>query len=149
MSSHPGPRIPMAPFTAWCNDQVEQAAKRAGAPRGWDVARSNMYGAATDVAERLGVHIRILNRLRRGMYAGSKDHRKGEFPADTISRYYVEDLLTRAGTSFYDVYPEFAHERDIELEPDEFCLQCGEYTTPIQGCCPWCDTRVDDLRMAA
>jgi hypothetical protein len=139
----------MAPFSAWCNEQVKETAKRTGDIRGWDVARSNMYGATTAVADRLGVHVRIFNRLARGMYAGSQNSCKGEFKADTISRYYVEDMLTRAGVDFYDVYPDLEFERDIELEPDAFCRQCGEYVTPIQGCCPWCDTGVDGMEMAA
>jgi hypothetical protein len=149
MSSHPGPRIPMAPFAAWCNDQVQQAAKRTEGISGWDVARNNMYGSVAAVADRLGIDVRNLNRLCRGMYAGSRNRRKGEFPADTISRYYVEDLLTRAEVSFYEIYPEFAHERDIELEPGAWCRCCAEYVTPVDGICLWCDTPVDDLRMAA
>jgi hypothetical protein len=144
-NTHAGPRISMAPFTAWCNEQVELAAKRRGALSVF----SDRYGPCAEVADKLGVHVRVLNRLVRGMYAGSRDRRKGEFPAETISRYYVEDLLSRAGVSFYNVYPEFAHEQDIELEPDAWCRCCAEYVTPLNGLCLWCDTPVDGLEMAA
>lgn len=137
-SRHAGPRIPLAPFTAWCNEQVELAVKR----RGVTSVFSDGYGPCAEVADRLGIDVRVLNRLMRGMYAGSQNRRKGEFPADTISRYYVEDLLARAGVDFYGLYPEFAYEQDIEIEPDEFCRECGEYVTPIKGFCPWCDTNV-------
>lgn len=150
MSTHPGPKIPMAPFSAWCNDQIQQATKRQGGRLvGWDRVRSDTCGPAGELADRLGIHIRCLNRLRRGVYAGSQARRKGEFPADTISRYYVEDLLARAGVDFYDVYVDLAHERDIELEPDGWCSCCREYVTPIRGLCPWDDTPVDGLEMAA
>jgi hypothetical protein len=145
MSSHPGPQIPYAPFTAWCNQQVELASKG----RGINSFYTDKYGPCAAVADRLGIHVRILNRLMRGVYAGSRDSCKGEFPTDTISRYYVEDLLARAGVDFYEVYPQFEHERDIKLEPDAWCRCCAEYVTPVDGVCLWCDSSVDGMGMAA
>jgi hypothetical protein len=91
----------------------------------------------------LGINARVLNRIKRGRYAGSQNNRKGEYPTEWIGRAYIEDMLWRAGVDFYDVYPELEGERNVELEEDGFCKQCHEFVTPIGGLCPWDDTPVD------
>lgn len=145
-NAHRGPKIPLAPLTAWCHEQVEIAARRRAH---LDPSRTNrLYGPTAELADRLGIQVRVLNRLMRGVYAGCQDGHKGEFPTDTIARYYVEDLLVRAGVDFYDLYPELEGERDIKLEPDAWCRCCREFVTPIFGCCPWDDTPVH-MEMAA
>lgn len=130
-----GQQIPLAPFQAWCKEQIRIAAVRRG-----PFATFAPYGPVNELADRIGLHPRVLNRITRGVYAGHRDGRKGDIPTDTIGRHDVENALTRAGVDFYGVYPEFEHERDIELEMDQFCSECGEWVTPIKGRCPWDDT---------
>lgn len=135
-----GPQIPIAPFQHWCAEQVALTSKS----RPWNGAAC-IYGPSSEVADLLGIHVRALNRVIRGVYAGMQNGHKAEFPVDTISRYYVEDALTHAGVDFYELYPALEAERDIELEPDEWCDRCGEDVTPIGGQCPWCDLMLGDV----
>jgi hypothetical protein len=54
-------------------------------------------------------------------------------------RSLVEDALHHVDPDlFYQVYPEFAHEMDVEIELDAWCPFCEEMVTPINGLCPWC-----------
>lgn len=149
---HRGPRIPIAPIRDWVNEQIRAEANRQMLSVAWGAGVPGIVqevGPVTQIAARLGVHIRCLNRIKRGMYAGARNGVKGEYPTDTISRYYVEDMLTRAGVDFYDIYPELESERDIALEPDGWCKCCREFVTPINSLCPWDDTPVDVARQWA
>lgn len=129
------PQVPIGPVKDWCHTQVRLLASRHD-------PHDPRYGPHQELADRMGLNSRALYRIMQGHYSGARNGRKGEFPAETISRNYVEDMLTRAGVDFYSVYPELEYERDIALEPDEFCRRCGEWITPIEGFCPWCESNV-------
>lgn len=47
--------------------------------------------------------------------------------AQGISRTVVEDALHAAGIDFYDLYPEYAHERSGPLAPEAWCPSCQEH----------------------
>lgn len=80
---------------------------------------------------------RKLYRYRRCLYAGSEDRRKFERRTEWFRRAVVEDALHMAGVDFYGMYPEFAHETNIPLEPAVWCPHCRSEVTPILGECPW------------
>ncbi len=136
-----GPQLPLRPLIDWINAQIARETRRQGLSL--DAPNSSSNGKEPGphrlVADRLGLNDRALYRIKNSRYAGSRNGRKAEFPATTISRKYVEDMCTRAGLNFYDLYPELEWERDVELEADAYCARCGEDVTPIEGCCPWCD----------
>lgn len=119
-----GPQIPLKPFQDWIEQQLGD---------GDDI------GACARLAQRLGTTDRSLHRIRHGIACGKKDGQSFTFTVDTWGRFRIEDMLHRAGADFYDVYPEFAHERDVELEPDAWCEGCRDVVTPVNGICLWCD----------
>jgi hypothetical protein len=58
---------------------------------------------------------------------------------DTFPRSAVEDALDRFSPGlFYDMYPEYAGDQDITLEPDAWCPWCNQMVTPVDGLCPFC-----------
>lgn len=78
---------------------------------------------------------RKLRRIRNGQTQGG-------LPTSLLERQLVEDALNRAGVLIEDVYPELAE--DVPLEPDEFCIPCWDWSTPINGVCPWCETTLEE-----
>lgn len=145
MTNHRNVHIPIDPFRDWCLTELSKE-QPFDPPNGRHHA---FNGAIARLAERLGTTSRAINRIKRRVRSSSNAMRKGDIPTDTINRTSVEDMLHHAGISFYDVYPAFAHEQDIELEDDAWCRGCAEWTTPICSVCPWCDQPIDDLGMAA
>lgn len=125
-----GPRIPCEPFATWLDGQLRLLAADFDDPH-------------AQLSSSLGIVDRTLWRFMH--HRDSNGH-----PSKVFGRYAVEDILTRAGVSFYDLYPEYEHERDIVLEPDSWCSSCATTTTPIDGVCPWCETvTVAPLALAA
>jgi hypothetical protein len=136
-----GPRIPAEPFVAWCDRRLRVLAR--GGTMGilpTDLLRERTLiasGARKVLAYRLGIEDRTLWRYLNGWDGTGR-------PTRTLPRHPVEDMLHRAGEDFYVVYPQYADERDIELEPDVWCKCCKQTTTPLHGICLWCDRRVVD-----
>jgi hypothetical protein len=133
-----GPRIPAEPFVAWCEQRLRVLAKDGAIGILPSDARQRTMiarGARTVLAYRLGIEDRTLWRYLNGWDSVAR-------PTRTLPRHPVEDMLHRAGEDFYAVYPQYAHERDIELEPDVWCAMCKQVTTPLDGVCLWCDRRV-------
>lgn len=133
------PRVAAGPFVAWCEGQLRVIAhgRAVGPTPSGHTGEGPSLGcrAHQTLAFRLGVDPRTMHRYLRALDGG--DH-----PATTLSRDSVEDMLHRAGEDFYAVYPDYLHERDIELEPDQWCPWCQQTTTPMGGICLWCDHRV-------
>jgi len=137
-----GPRIPSKPFVDWLWEQRRVLDRD---PSRWvtDVAgRATEHAPTRTLAARCGVCERTLHRYMKGLDSNSD-------PTDVLGRYLVEDILHRAGVDFYSLYPEFEHERDIELEPEAWCDKCLDIVTPLDDRCPWCNTRTDQWRQAA
>jgi hypothetical protein len=128
--------IPNQPFRDWLRAEIIALG---GNP---EVGSKDTSGACEVLARRLDIASRTLYRHLRGLNGCS-------VPSDVIGRLAVEEMLHNAGASFYEIYPDFAYEQDIELEDDAWCRCCADLVTPIMAVCPWCDTPVDDLRMAA
>lgn len=124
--------IPNAPFVAWLRHELGVGDD----PDNPSHSRHSNSGRE-QLAARLNITVRTLYRHLYRLNGCSK-------PTSVISRIGVEEMLHAAGVSFYDMYPAFAHERDIEIEPDEFCRLCGEWVTPINGRCPWDDCDLMD-----
>lgn len=140
--------VPVGPFMELLNEWVEHY--RAIFPGS---SAEKTSAAIRKVAEDLGWEgepgMRKLYRYRRGLKS-TRNRRTApnrEIPTGTFPRATVEDALHRAGVDFYSIYPEFSHERDIELEPAAWCPACREHCHPIGGCCPWCDWRISDGHM--
>lgn len=62
---------------------------------------------------------------------------KVDVKTSIFERAPVEDALHNAGVAFSVVYPEIAALEDSPLEPEQWCFQCQENVSPIQGECPW------------
>jgi len=99
--------------------------------------------AARNLAVQMGITDRTLHRIRNGIGTGKRlgpsGHQAYTYGITTWARFRVEDMLHLAGADFYDVYPEFQHERDVVLEPECWCPSCREVVTPMDGVCLWCD----------
>ena len=133
------PRVAAEPFVAWCQRRL-RAISNHGAigilPTNPTERQDTIRpGTHTVLAHRLGIEPRTLWRYLHRLDGSDQ-------PTATISRYAVEDMLTRAGEDFYALYPEYEHERDVELEPDGWCPHCQELTTPVEGKCLWCEGRL-------
>jgi hypothetical protein len=120
-----GPQVPLKPFQDWIESEL--------------ATRPDDTSAVGWLAQRLGTTDRSLHRIRHGIACGKRDGAAFTFHVDTWGRYRIEDMLHRAGADFYDVYPGFAHERDVVLEPESWCPTCREVVTPMDGVCLWCD----------
>lgn len=137
------PRVPAAPFLAWCERQLRVIANHGGVGdfpldhhhqrRGG--ARASGRGEHAILAWRLGIEAHTLWWYLNGN-AGTESR--------TLLRCSVEDMLHRAGEDFDTVYPEYQYERDVALEPEVWCARCQEITTPLEGRCLWCEQRVAD-----
>ena len=124
-----GPDIPIQPLQDWVAGQLA------------------INPCVNDLARRMGIQPRTLLRIRNGEQTGkltvAPNVRKPVLIRTNMwARYRVEDMLERAGADFFDVYPQFRHEVEFELEPDCWCEECRDVTTPIGGVCPWCDQMV-------
>jgi hypothetical protein len=73
---------------------------------------------------------------------GGPNGRRIVVQTDRYPRAVVEDALHRVRPGlFYDLYPEYRHELDLDaltLEPDAWCPFCEQMVTPIDGLCPFC-----------
>jgi hypothetical protein len=143
MPRYPGSEyVPAKPFADIIYARVAAyQAQEAGFP-------SQKINALARVAEDLGwgseeSSIRKLYRYRHmlrtvgGGGSRARSVKQRDISTDRFPRPVVEDALFVLGVDFYEVYPEFAHERDIEIEPAAWCPACREHVTPIQGECPW------------
>jgi hypothetical protein len=147
-----GEYVPAQPFADWINARVASyQAQETG-------MAAHQLTAVKRTAEDLGwgSHdggIRKLYRYRhmlRTVGGGGSRARavaQRDIPTDKFPRPVVEDALFTAGVDFYEMYPQFAHERDIELEPAAWCPNCRSHVTPIQGECPWDGWRISDGHM--
>lgn len=156
-----GPRIPLEPFIGWCETKLVEY----GGPDALKVKMNaggrfnpDATGARDRLAAKLGIASRTLWRYTHWRDSCGR-------PTTVAPRWYVEDMLERAGLRFSDLYPgsfekapgERGPARDvlryidllgnccdeeIELEPDAWCRCCREFVTPIFGCCPWDDTPI-------
>lgn len=149
-----GPQIPAKPFADWLNERFKFYEDQL---RYQSVLRGSMLnfgnGPAQKVCEEIGWPgdggVRKLHRYRHQLMCGSVQTRKLDRHTEFFPRYVVEEALHRAGVGMWELYPDYVV--DIELEPDRWCPVCEEIVTPIDGFCPWDETRVtvQDHRRAA
>src|SRR4051812_10610355 len=147
-------RVPAEPFARWLNQRlawwekeaplevvkVSQANGSLGPIQcllleiGWplDKGPRRLYRY-----RRLRSETSVGRNLRQGKRGTLAVKLQREFPRDV-----VEDALDHAGVLFGDLYPDIVAAEAVEPEPRRWCPTCAEMTTPIGGCCPWCETRV-------
>lgn len=142
--------IPGKPFAAFIEARV------AFHERGQQNRPASHRDGPKKVAEEFGwgsgdAGVRKLYRYRHGLHSVRPGGKRGspsrDVPTERVPRPLVEDALARAGVDFYEVYTEFAHERDIEIEPAAWCPNCQEHVTPIKGECPWDGWRISEGHM--
>lgn len=148
--------VPAEPFARWLNQRLAWWEKRAliesvVKPSRGDVGSLGpMQCLLLEIGWSLDSGPRKLYRyrsLRRETTIG-KSPRRGirgiavVKPMLECQRAIVEEALHHAGVPFSDLYPDIAAAEAVEPEPQRWCPMCDEQTTPIGGCCPWCETRV-------
>lgn len=150
MARYPGGEyVPAKPFADWIEERIRfYDRQQPGTPlthrdSASRVARDLGWGDKESGARKLYRYRHCLKTMKRGSRYG----RSFDVPTDKFPRPPIEDALFRAGVDFYSVYPEYAHERDIELEPAAWCPACREHVTPIDGECPWDGWRISEGHM--
>lgn len=135
------PTVPAAPFSGWLRDRIAEYEASAATEH-----EKKQVGASVRLAAELGWGtseggVRRLYRYKNAVKertAKSKTVKWNE-AASVWPRSDVEDACHNIDPDlFYELYPEFRHERDIDLEPDAWCPFCKEMVTPVDGLCPWC-----------
>lgn len=164
------PMVPSQPFADWLNQTA--AAYETELPADAINEDNDNLGPAQRLAGELGwgateTGTRRLYRFRNQIQETGRGSKvNGTFKRVTIhanqfTRSVVEDACHQYDPHlFYQIYPEFAHETDITLEPDVWCPFCrtcdkhpeacpkscrhasqrrGQMVTPIGGLCPFCE----------
>lgn len=137
-------QVPAAPFARWLNKRFAYWAVR---------AKGDVNEAAALLADEIGWGtkgadggVRTLFRYRKQLKGSSKivngRRVKVDVPTDLFRRLVVEEALFSAGVPFEDLYPDIAARETVELEPDQWCLRCEETKTPIDGRCPFCESKI-------
>lgn len=127
-------RLPFAPFHQML---LEHAALRRG---GGVTGEPN---GTTRLAEDIGIDESQVRRWIQGVYrerARTGPHR-GQLVTvafESVSLRVVDKVTAALGVRIDELYPDL----DTPLEPDAWCAVCGEDVTPVDGICPWCETRV-------
>lgn len=131
------------PFSNWLNERYEVHLQ--GEPAYASHAMTLLLGEIGWPTNEAGS--RRLYRYRHCVMSGSCKGVKGSRPTEWFERDVVEDALHFAGQDFYELYGEYAHERDLPLEPAAWCPSCQSHVTPINGCCPWDDWVISEGHM--
>lgn len=84
-----------------------------------------------ELAHELGVESRVLYRWR--------------FESIQLERRRIEDALEHAGIPYWEIY---GADEVGELEDDRYCNRCHDNVTPIDGVCPWCETKLESAGRA-
>lgn len=144
--------VAAVPFKGWLNTRYADLLKADGDPDG-ETVRVDGMSALFKLADEVGftknanpdAAVRRLFRYRNGVTETARGKRtdgkkaRCTLPVDEYPRSIVEDACDSARPGlFYELYPEFAHEMDVTLEPDAWCPFCEQDVTPIGGLCPWC-----------
>ena len=144
--------IPPEPFQAWIFSRLEYHQRQVDLEVGQAGAPGAIQRLCTEIGwEWTDTNARKLYRWRHGM----SDTKVGGRFGKTVSvprklgfeRASVEDALHNAGVDFYELYPEFAHERDGSPEPEAWCPNCQNHVLVVrnkreQPVCIWCDWRM-------
>lgn len=122
-------RVPAGPFAEWLNERFARFLVEAGGSLS-DVPPGR--GPAQRLCEEIGwgyaeVAARRLYRYRRCLTDTKANGRRIVKEAETVRRSLVEDALHAAGVDFYDVYPDYAHERCGDPEPEAWCPSCQSH----------------------
>lgn len=148
------PMVPAKPFSDWLNERYERYQREYN-------QRESLVGPTVRLGKEIGFDAGVSDdkSLARRLYryrhmiteTGTGSRRKGTFKRvvraiEEFPRSVVQEALDTVDRDlFYEVYPQYAHERaetilydDVTLEPDAYCPHCQEWVTPIDGLCPWC-----------
>ena len=152
--------IPPEPFQEWLLARIEYHQQRAEA-EGRQYGITPAAGAVQRVCEEIGwewtdTSARRLYRWRHGVTdskVGGRHGKRVTIPRKVgLERGEVEDALQAAGVDFYELYPEFAHERDGGPEPEAWCPGCRDHVLVVHNAheepvCIWCDWKISDGHM--
>lgn len=114
--------VSAVPFQEWAERWIARLAKGLG--NGF-VDNSVQQEARTELARILGikdVHGKLTDWLT----------------AKSLPRVELENALERTDTPFWELYGI----EMVDLESEAFCDRCHENVTPLEGRCPWCDSKV-------
>ena len=152
--------IPFEPFQRWLNERMTYHQACYEKERRW-TPDLNPLGPVARMLEEIGwedsdTTARKLYRWRMGTSDCRPEGKSGPRISGTprkrgLPRAEVEDALHTAGVDFYELYAQFAHERNGEPEPEAWCPACQSHvmTEPVgsKHVCIWCDWEISDGHM--
>ena len=157
--ARPTEYVRVQPFRDWLNERYDRYEQEFAG-----VGNKHVLGPLIRLCQDIGwgtaAGQRRLYRYRRGLSDTKRGGRASKaitVAAVGFSRQVVEDALAHAGVDFYELYPEYAHERYGPPEPEAWCPNCADHVLVVektwktkkgvpksQMVCVWCDWRMTE-----